>query len=79
MAKLKSPYRKSYNLRRHAPGSSYLQVTMPYKVVMKVAAAKGLNLDEFIDRYGVIAEYDGSDRIVFTFAEKERTVRRSKP
>ena len=78
MAHLKVPYRKSYAIRRHGLGSSYLQLTIPYKVVEKVAATKGLNLDEFIERYGVIAEYDGSDRIVFTFAEKERTVRRSK-
>ncbi|MDZ4230256.1 MAG: hypothetical protein U1B77_00375 [Dehalococcoidales bacterium] len=70
MPALKQPYRKNYNIRRHGPGQPYLEVTLPNGPVTEIAAGKGLNLDEFIKKYGVIVEFSGDNSILMTFAEK---------
>ena len=70
MAHLKERSHKNYVIRRHGPNSPYLEVTLPNGPVVEMAASKGLNLDEFINRYGIIAEYSGGNSILLTFAEK---------
>lgn len=62
-------YRKTYRLRAAVPGRKYLQVAFPYEVVEKEARSHGLTIDEFIERFQVVAQYDSFDGVHYTFEE----------
>lgn len=65
-------YQKTYRLRIAMPGRKSIEVTFPYEVVEKEARSKGLTVDEFLNRFQVIAEYDNFDGVMYKFEEIPR-------
>jgi hypothetical protein len=62
-------YRKIYRLRTAVPGRKCIEVTFPYEVVEKEARGKGLTVDEFLNRFQAICEYDNFVGVVYRFEE----------
>ena len=62
-------YRKTYRLRTAVPGRKSIEVTFPYEVVEKEARSKGLTVDEFLNRFQAICEYDNFEGVVYRFEE----------
>lgn len=67
-------YRKAYRLRNAVPGRKSLEVTFPYEVVEREARSKGLTVDEFLNRYQTVCEYDNFEGVVYRFEEIEAEV-----
>jgi len=62
-------YRKTYRLRTAVPGKKCIEVTFPYEVVEKEARSKGLTIDEFLNRFQAIVEYDNFEGVIYRFQE----------
>jgi len=67
-------YRKTYRLRTAVPGRKSIEVTFPYEVVEKEARSKGLTVDEFLNRFQAICEYDNFEGVVYRFEKIEAEV-----
>lgn len=68
-------YRKTYRLRNAVPGRKSIEVTFPYEVVEREARSKGLTIDEFLNCFQAIVEYDNFEGVIYRFQEipiKER-------
>ena len=63
-------YRKTYKLRL-AQGSktNTIEVTFPYPVIEKEARKHGLTVEQFIETYQAVAQYNGFDGVLYTFEE----------
>ena len=70
---LENALRKEYQIRVPVEGRKSFVVTMPYEVVEREARRKGLSLDEFLERYRVVAYYDDFEGIIYTFEEVKGT------
>jgi len=64
-------YRRFYRLRTAVPGRKSIEVTFPYEVVEKEARSKGLTVDEFLNRFQAVCEYDNFDGVIYRFKEIE--------
>ena len=64
-------YRKFYRLRVAVTGRKSIEVTFPYEVVEKEARSKGLTVDEFLNRFQAVCEYDNFDGVIYRFEEIE--------
>jgi len=62
-------YRKEYKLRKLVPGKRYISVGLPYVIVEREATNRGMTVDEFIESFIVVAEYDNFDGVRYTFKE----------
>ena len=65
-------YRKTYRLRTAVPGRKCIEVTFPYEVVEKEARTRDLAIEEFLNRFQAVVEYDSFDGVIYTFGEIER-------
>jgi len=62
-------YRKTYRLRTAVPGRKCIEVTFPYEVVEKEARTRKLTIDEFLNRFQAVAEYDNFEGVLYKFVE----------
>lgn len=60
-------YRQTYKMRKLVPNRKYISVGIPYLVIEREATNKGMSVDEFIDRFVVVAEFDNFDGVRYTF------------
>ncbi len=65
------PYRKIYRLRLSVPGKNSVEVTFPYDVVERKAREKHLSVPEFLSRFHAIAQYNGTDGVLYTLEERK--------
>ena len=71
MAEQPVGYRKTYKMRKLMPNRKYIVAGIPYEVIEREATIRGLTVDEFIDKFEVVAEYDNSNEVRQTFKEKQ--------
>lgn len=64
-------YRKTYRLRRAVPNAKCVEVTVPYEVIEREANRRGISVDEFIERFRAIAQYDSFDGVFYKFEPKK--------
>jgi hypothetical protein len=69
MALPKDALRKQYQIRMPVEGRKSFIVTMPYEVVEREARRQGLKLEEFLEKYQVVAHYDNFEGVLYTFEE----------
>jgi hypothetical protein len=62
-------YRKEYKMRRLIPDRKYISVAMPYEVIERQASIHNLSVQDFIERFVVVAEYNSFDGVRYTFKE----------
>ncbi len=62
-------YRKVYKMRKLMPDRNYIVAGIPYAVIEREAAIHNLTVNEFIEKFEVVAEYDSFDGIHQTFRE----------
>jgi hypothetical protein len=60
-------YRKEYRIRRPIPNKDSIEVTFPFEVIDKMARQEGITVDEFLNKYVAIAEYNGFEGVRYTF------------
>lgn len=60
-------YTKIYKMRYEVRGRKYIVSGVPYELVEKEAKAKGLTVDEFIEQYRVVWQYNGAKDIKLSF------------
>ena len=65
-------YRKVYRLRVTVPGRKSIAVTFPFEVVEREARSRGLTIDEFLNSFQAIAEYDNFPGVRYTFEPIEK-------
>lgn len=65
-------YRRTFKIRILVPGKKHAVSGIPYEVLEREAALRNLTVDEFIERYEVVSEYDNFDGIRQTFKEIKR-------
>ena len=51
-------YQKRYHIRRAVPGTKSLIVAFPYEVVERKARELNMSVDDFLESYSAIVEYD---------------------
>ena len=59
--------RKECRIRFNVKGKKSLIVRFPYEVVEREARKKGLTVDEFLEKFQAIAQYDSFDGVHYTF------------
>lgn len=62
-------YCKTYKMRK-LHNDKYICVTLPYIVIQKEATNRGLTVNEFIDGYLAVVEYDNFEGVRYTFTKK---------
>lgn len=64
-------YKKPYKMR--AVGSDGLNtvVSMPPEVIRREAEKRGITVQEFIDKFVAVAQYNNIEGVLYTFKEKE--------
>jgi len=67
MAEKTIGYKRTYRMRKLVPKSRYISVGLPFEVVEREAAVRGMSVDSFIATYVVVAEYDNFDGVRYTF------------
>ncbi len=60
-------YKKSYKMRQIVKGRKYISVAIPYEVVERQATIAGLTVEEFLEQYIAVAEYNNFEGIRYTF------------
>jgi len=63
-------YRRSFRIRILIPGRKHAVAGIPYEVLEREAALRGITVDEFVEKYEVVSEYDNFDGIRQTFRER---------
>ena len=66
---MSEPLRKTYKIRRNVPGRDSVIVVMPFEVVAREARSRHLTVDEFLQQYQAVAEYNGFEGVRYTFEE----------
>jgi hypothetical protein len=64
-------FRRVYHFRRIMKNANSIQVTFPYDVVEREARAKGLSVDNFMEKYGVVAEYNSGPEVTYRIEERK--------
>jgi hypothetical protein len=64
-------FRRSYHLRRSVSNRNSFQVTFPHEIIEREARAKGLTVMAFMEKYGVVAEYNGGPGVTYTIEERK--------
>jgi len=72
MTKIKDSYRKTYQLIRAVEGRKSIKVTVPYEFVEREARRRGLDVDEFIERFQAVALYDNFEGLYYVFEETDK-------
>jgi hypothetical protein len=63
-------YRKTYRLRlAQGNRTNTIEVTFPSQVVDKEARKRNLTVEQFIEKYQVVALYNGFDGVLYQFEE----------
>lgn len=62
-------YKRTYRIRILVHGKKHAVSGIPYEVLEREAALRNLTVDEFIERYEVVSEYNNFDGIRQTFKE----------
>lgn len=65
----KDALRKEYQIRIPVEGRKSFIVTMPYEVVEREARRRDLTINDFLEKYQVIAHYDNFEGVIYTFEE----------
>jgi len=67
---LDEAYRKTYKIRL-AQGSKIktAEVTFPYTVIEKEARKRRLTVEEFIDKYQIVAQFNNFEGVLYVFEE----------
>lgn len=71
MSDEKIGYRRTYKMRRLIPGKKHIAVAIPYEVIERQAALHELSVEDFIDQYVAVAEYNSFEGIHYTFQKAE--------
>jgi len=62
-------YRKTYRLRTAVPGRKSIEVTFPYEVVEREARSRSLTIEQFLNRFQAVCEYDAFEGVIYKFEE----------
>ena len=72
MAQIKDSYRKVYRLVKAVKGRKSIKITFPYEFIEHEARKHNLSVDEFIERFQAIAQYDNYNDVHYTFEETDK-------
>ena len=64
-------YKKTYRLRCAVPNAKSIEVTFPYEVVERQATMHHMTVEEFIKNFEVVAEYNNSNGVQYSFQERQ--------
>ena len=67
MTELHDALRQEYRIRVPLKGAKSFIVTLPYEVVEREARRRGVDIEEFIENYRAVAQYDNFEGIHYTF------------
>ena len=71
MTMVTSGYRRTYTIRKAQRSTAKsLEVTFPWEVAERAARQHGLTLDEFIQQFQLMAEYDGFEGVRYYFVPR---------
>jgi len=62
-------YTKTYKMRSLLPAKRHITVAIPFEVIERQATMRGLTVDEFVDQYVAVAEFNSFEGIHYTFKE----------
>jgi len=62
-------YKKSYKMRSLLPAKKHITVAIPFEVIERQATMRGLTVDEFVEQYVAVAEFNSFEGIHYTFKE----------
>lgn len=68
---LEKSLRKAYKVRTVTPNSKYCEVGFPRVVIEREARKLGLSVEDFLERYHAVANYDSFEGTIYTF-EKDK-------
>ena len=64
-------YTKTYKMRSLLPAKRHITVAIPYEVIERQATMRGLTVEEFVDQYVAVAEFNNFEGIHYTFKQAE--------
>jgi hypothetical protein len=65
-------YRRVYKLRLSAgKNKNCIEVTFPFDVVDKEARKRGLSVEQFLEQYQAVAQYNGFSGVLYQFEKRE--------
>lgn len=64
-------YQKIYKMRKVGEDGQNIVVSVPPEVIEREARKRGLTIDQFIERFRVVAEFNGFEGIHYNFQPLE--------
>lgn len=77
MPKIKDSYKKRYKMRALGQGGLNIVVSIPRVVVEREAEKHELTIEEFLEQFKAVAQYDNFEGVRYTFEEIEGELRRA--
>lgn len=68
---VKDALHKRYQIRFNVKGRKSLVVAFPYEVVERESRKQGMTVNQFIENFQAVAQYDSFDGVHYTFEEIE--------
>lgn len=64
-------YKKTYKMRSLLPAKKHITVAIPYEVIERQASIHGLSVEEYVEQYVVVAEFNNFEGIHYTFRKAD--------
>lgn len=64
-------YQKTYKMRQQGREKQNIVVSIPPEIVEKEARIRNLKVDDFIQQYRVVANYNGFEGVLYKFVQAE--------
>lgn len=69
MVEVRDSYKKRYRMRALGEGGLNIVVSIPRMVIEREAEKRGLTIQEFLEQFKAVAEFDSFDGVLYTFEE----------
>ena len=76
MPKIKDSYKKRYKMRALGQGGLNIVVSIPRVVVQREAEKHELTIEEFLEQFKAVAQYDNFEGVRYTFEEIQGELQR---
>lgn len=64
-------YQKTYKMRQQGDRGMNVVVSIPPEIIEKEARIRNLTVDEFIQKFRVIANFNGFEGVLYKFVQAE--------
>ena len=69
MTEIRDSYKKRYRMRVLGEGGLNIVVSIPRMVILREAEKRELIIEDFLEQFKAVAQFDNFDGVIYTFEE----------